>query len=81
MQKLDKAIEESIQKFIKAKNGSEVRLSIYEYEELMFLKSKSMEQSYMLKADCSYRADRQLSMSALIFSITALIVNILLALQ
>lgn len=81
MQKLDKAIEESIQKFIKAKNGSEVRLSIYEYEELMFLKSKLLEQSYMLKADCRYRADRQLSMSALIFSITALIVNILLALQ
>ena len=77
MKELDNEIEKSIQKFIKAKNGSEVRLFIYEYEELMLLKTKLLEQSDILKADCRYRADRQLSMIALIFSIIALIVNIL----
>lgn len=77
MKELDNAIEKSIQKFIKAKNGLEVRLFIYEYEELMLLKTKLLEQSDLLKADCRYRADRQLSMIAIIFSIIALIVNIL----
>ena len=77
MKELDNEIEKSIQKFIKAKNGSEVRLFIYEYEELMLMKTKLLEQSDILKADCRYRVDRQLSMIALIFSIIALIVNIL----
>lgn len=76
-QELDNAIDKSIQNFVKATNGSEVRLAIYEYEELMFMKSKSMKLESYMKAESYYRSNRHLAVLILILSILILLMNIL----